>query len=415
MMDATRFNRRLDWIFAAALANFAAAVAVLFPHHAPDTARFLAEAKNLAAAGIFSLDGVTATARDFPLLPAILALFIKLGLTDPEPAARILNGLCTGVTALGVARGISLLLERDRPGAPEPGPLWPRLGMLAAGLHPALLGSATFVLTEPLYTALFLWANLFLLRAWREPEHARAGLRWLIGGLLLGLACLTRAVPLLYLPCWLGVAWLLRRPDPRAVKRAAAALGVMLLLVLPWTLRNLHATGRFVPVAFGTGTYLYVGASQEWQAAWPDFDPAERLAGETGVSILEADARLGRQAVAAIAADPGGWMKLNLLKLKRFFLEVPGSKKQIASALAVRLLLAANLAGLLLAAAGVWVCRRSPAAWLLLLPVAYTALLHTALYSMGRFRVPVEPYILLFAVAAGQAAVAAWPRRRSTE
>ena len=119
-MEAIRFNRRLDWIFAAALANFAAAVAVLFPHHAPDTARFLAESKNLAASGLFSLDGVTATARDFPLLPAILAFFLKLGLAEPETAARILNGLCVGVTALGVARGLSLLLESRTPGGPAP-------------------------------------------------------------------------------------------------------------------------------------------------------------------------------------------------------------------------------------------------------------------------------------------------------
>lgn len=338
------------WPHALAVAVVAATAALLFPHHAPDTERFLAEAKNLAAQNLFSLDGATPTVRDFPAIPFLLSLLLRLDVADPQSWMRVLNGVCLGVTAWLSGVWLHFLLPKKTWWRR----LWPVAGVWAAGLCPELLGSTLFVLTEPLYTAVFLGANLMLWRGLEEPRRRTALLLWLGGGLLLGLACLARAVPLLFLAGAALPAALLLSNGWRVLGRGLAALLVMAAVIAPWTLRNWQTTGRFIPVAFGTGTYLYVGAAAEWNAEWPDFDPASVLQEKTGAPLHECDSMLGREAMNRIRNDPAGWISLLPQKWEQFWLAVPGSKRQIGSSTLVGLLMAVNGVVLVLAALGAW-------------------------------------------------------------
>lgn len=419
-MDSSEVQRRLSRLsrFPSSALLFHASLVIaiggllgtLFPHHAPDTERFLSEARNLAECGIFSLDGKTPTVRDFPAIPFLLALLLRVGVANPEAWMRWLNAASLGLTALGAALWIRMFLPQDQEDREREG-FWSYLALWGVGLSPGLLGSTLFVLTELLYTALFLWGHLFLFRGWLGDSPQKRG--WILGGMLLGVACLTRPVSLLY-PPFFALACILAFPFAwkKILLRALGSWLILGLIVFPWTMRNYSVTGRWIPVAYGTGVYLYVGASEEWRAEWPDFDPGERLCEEKGISMVEADEMLGRQAIQKIIQDPLAWIRLFPIKLKRFWWDIPGAKRQIRSPLLRETLKGIHALLVIVAMAGVWSLRREPLAIGLFAPLAYTCLLHLMLYTMPRFRVPVEPYLLLLAILAIQAGVSRLQQRR---
>jgi hypothetical protein len=76
-------------------------------------------------------------------------------------------------------------------------------------------------------------------------------------GLLLGLAALTREVPLYFLP--LLAAWLVGRRDRQSLLRAVVVVVATAAVVAPWTLRNWVRFGAFVPVSTMGGRALWEG------------------------------------------------------------------------------------------------------------------------------------------------------------
>ena len=399
---ANSFLTRLPF-HAGLVAVVGTVVALRFPHVAPDTSRYLAEAQSLAANCMFSLDGVTPTTRDVPGFPFLLAIFIKLGL-DPIFWGRLLNGLWIGLIAAGCGRLTRILTDGTR---------WRELSTIlavyAGGLFPTILGSSVFVLTELPYAALWLWSHVFLLTAACSSGRNTVR-RWMMSGILLALACYLRPIPLFYPALLLpAVMFALAVRGSHSVplwerllrnwRRAAIFAGVMAVVILPWTIRNLVVTEQFLPLNDGTGMHLYIGASQEWRGEYPDFEPVTPLMAK-GMTLGEANHELGRQAMKNIKQDPAAWLALFPLKLKRLWLEVPGAKRQIESPRLKTGLAGVAMCSLLLAAAGVWRFRRAPAAWLLLLPALYITGVHGVLFAMARFRIPVEPYLICLATAA---------------
>lgn len=396
-------TRRL-WPHVLAVGLIGTVTALTFAREAPDTSRYMAEARNLLAYGMFSLDGQTPTVRDVPGFPLLLAFLERLPLLGAQVWMRFLNGVCLALIAAGCARAVHLC----RGGIQAYG--WLEvLAVYAGGLYPPLLGSCLFVLTELPFTALWLWSNLLILAALVVPAANRLR-AWMLAGALLAAACYFRPIPLLFPLLALPVAVLLARRQAaggespqkgwsRHLLRAGACLGVFVAAILPWSLRNARVTDTFCPFASGTGMHLYIGASQEWKAEYPDFEPVVDLMGP-GVSLTAADAELGRRAREQIRADPGAWLRLAPLKGYRLWLGVPGSKRQISSGLLTAILFALGLLNLILAMVGVWRTRGSAWGCWLLLPPLYVWGLHTVLFAMPRFRIPVEPYLLAFSVVA---------------
>ena len=393
-------------LHACAVALVAAVCALAMRRDAPDTTRYMAEARSLRDTGTFSLENEVPTLRDAPGFPFVLSVFMRIGFEKPETPARLLNAVCAGLIGFCCGLVVSWLLG-DRWG----GGIFPLLAVYYCGLFPTILGSCVFVLTEVVYAMLFLVGNVLVLRAWSTPSG-----KWLclpLAGLALGLATLFRSVPyaypLLAFPLLLFLSWKSGESVGALARRAGGpvllGLAVFCAATLPWTLRNMTHSGAFVPVCFGTGTYLYIGASEEWNAQWPEFDPAERLMAERPeMTRIEADQELGRLAREKILGAPVSWLALALVKLKLFWFEVPGSKKQIGSPLMAYALMLVNMVNLSLAVVGgvaLWRLARRRELLLILLPVVYTCALHVVLYAMGRFRVPVDPYLCVLAVVGG--------------
>jgi hypothetical protein len=172
----------------------------------------------------FLLDRPTA---DFPpLLPLLLTPFSIVGLDSVRAHQLVLVPLGT-VTIVVVG-----LLGRRFAGA--------RVGLVAAGIaavYPPLWQLDGSLMAETPFVLLVSSALLATLRAVERPTPARAAV---VGGLL-GLAVLTRSdgaalVPLLAVP----LAWGARRVGGRRAVEVLVAVGAACVVVmLPWTVRNL--------------------------------------------------------------------------------------------------------------------------------------------------------------------------------
>ncbi|HZE06282.1 MAG TPA: hypothetical protein VE127_13715, partial [Solirubrobacteraceae bacterium] len=261
-----------------------------------DAAAYAKIAANLERGEGFTV-GPTATqpASNYsPGLPLFVAGVYELSGGVHERAARLVLALA-GTLSILFAYLIARRLRRSMHG-PHAGASVPSdtvSGLVAAGavaIYPALLEYQGMLMGEPLAATLLSGAVLAML--WAADTPGRSA-RWLLPGALLGLLTLVRpeylavtalvAVAVVFLPAIRRKARPQRGDDagsraavaaPPTMSREIRPLGVgwrgwvlpaALLLVgagivvLPWTVRNAVALGRFVPVSTGGGQVLFAG------------------------------------------------------------------------------------------------------------------------------------------------------------
>jgi len=132
----------------------------------------------------------------------------------------------------------------------------PRVGLAAAAataVYPTLVWYSAHFWSEPLFLVLLWWG---LERALAADDEGRRGAA-VASGALLGLATLTREVPLYFVPL-LGL-WMLGRRDRASLARALALVAATTVVVAPWTFRNWVCFGALVPVSTMGGRALWEG------------------------------------------------------------------------------------------------------------------------------------------------------------
>ena len=121
-------------------------------------------------------------------------------------------------------------------------------------ISPAFLEYGGMLMSEPLASTLL--SGSILAMFWAADRESWVG--WLLPGALLGATSMVR-------PEYLGVALLLalivfaRTAGRRSLGQAAILLAGVVLVVAPWTLRNMVALDRFVPISTGGGQVLFAG------------------------------------------------------------------------------------------------------------------------------------------------------------
>jgi hypothetical protein len=174
-----------------------------------------------------------------PLYPLVLSLGSLLGGTGygPHRAFGVVLG-AAGIVLVG-------LLGRRVGG--------PKVGLVAAGLtaaYPVFVAADGALLAETLFTPVL---AATLLVAYRVRDEASA--RWAAAlGALVALCALTRSEALMLLPFLaLPVVW---RPRPGRAVRLGAMVLAFVVVMAPWTIRNVHAFHRVVPVSTQDGALL---------------------------------------------------------------------------------------------------------------------------------------------------------------
>lgn len=309
----------------------------------------------------------------------------------------------------------------------------------------ALVAAALAIFYKPFlyYDALVLKATLsiFLITLalfWLVRAQARGRKReWLLGGLALGMACLTRGNYLLLIPVVLLWLWIADRGERTRLPAAAGAFALgLVLVVFPVSLRNYVVGGDLVLITSQAGQNFFIGnhrgnASGIYKA--PPFVTANPRHEEScfqrearrrsGSAMLPSE--LSRywfgQALQEIRLDPGHFASHTVQKARLFFneYEVPDNQDYQFFEKHVSTLLALPLPdyGLLLplALCGAFFARRNRRAWLLMLFFASYGSSVILFYNMSRYRVPVAPVVIIFAaVCLSELAGAARQRRLKT-
>lgn len=189
-----------------------------------------------------------------PIYPLIIATAYRLyGIRTPAAVTLLMlvNAACFGAAAAAI-----YALGRNRFHAHAPG----LLAALLFAAHPLFLFYAADFWDGMLSLAMFLWVTVGALRIGAAAARDRRITRTQAVGLgtAMGLLLLTNSSYAVTYPIILALAF------PRGIVgrrwgSAALTLAVCLIVITPWTIRNVHAFGRLFFVRTGFGLQLWLG------------------------------------------------------------------------------------------------------------------------------------------------------------
>ena len=281
----------------------------------------------------------------------------------------------------------------------------PRAGLFAAGaaaFYPEIVWFSVHFWSETLFLVLLWWGFERVLAA-----HASA--RWgaaAAGGILWGLATLTRETALYFAPlAGLFLAWPRHVEGRRGARRpalGAAFLAAVTLTVAPWTWRNWVVFHAFVPVStFGAhslwqgNTRLPLDEFYRQTDSVPDPIPQYRLARERALAAIRERQPLWLLEKLRVEL-PELWAPAShvfVLIDRDAYGPVGAGARRIVRAVTV----APYLAIVALALPGLAALRLTPARGLLLGFLVYYNLIHVVTYGQDRFRLPVMPILFMLA------------------
>lgn len=278
----------------------------------------------------------------------------------------------------------------------------PQAGLIAAlflAVNPEMIVLAGSLYTETLYIFVSCAALAALIFAIRYPRGSRI---WMLAGVLMGLAVLTRHILLLF-PVLLSIfAWAF--PSLRNLRKPLALFNLICyLLLLPWVVRNYVLFEQIVPVASGGGGGLYHGSNQSFEGHYQYELSRKVIAKETAglENPLDKDRTLLRKSLHSIGEAPFQFSMLAIKKFIRFFTQVyedipRGGQRDTNPAVLIVLMLSYYpiLMGCIL---GVIRERRQ---WRILFPLHLVILYSGCIYAMmlvtPRYRIPLYPFMILF-------------------
>jgi 4-amino-4-deoxy-L-arabinose transferase-like glycosyltransferase len=240
-------TRQLLWIalFAIALRLAYQALMLQFGgsfHNGSDSEKYLIVAREFLAGGFGNHSGEQL--ERMPLYPAFVAAIFHLFGMENLRAVATIQAFVDALSVIGI--GVAARAMSDRFAAPS---------ALAAAIIPNFLVHASYVLTETLFIVFFVWGLAALLWSLR-----RNTLTLLIaGGLLFGLALMTRPVMIHYLaalvPALATALWLHGKALPRATALAFIPAVLILAFAAPRAIDHYRHYGHLSLTA-QEGTHL---------------------------------------------------------------------------------------------------------------------------------------------------------------
>ena len=303
----------------------------------------------------------------------------------------------------------------------------PRVGVVAAALSAVYIYFVYYaggLLTETFYFLGILWTLDCAMRI-TAPDRKRKWRLWLELGLAIGVTTLLRQLFLLFAPfLFLWIWWNLPRqttaakPNPvigwmrwPALQGLLMTGVVIVMLIVPWTIRNYRAFGIFVPLNTNAGFAFYWGNHPihgthfipllpAGGPSYHDLIPPDLLPLNEG----KLDQALMREGLRIVVDDPIRYLLLSWSRIPEYFKFWPSPDSGLVSNLSrvasFGLLLPFMLYGLWCAIPllrrPAHATQRAQIVLFLLFMVVYT-LLHLLTWTLIRYRLPVDAILLIFA------------------
>lgn len=195
-----------------------------------------------------------------------------------------------------------------------------KVGVIAAWVvtvYPMFVIYPLSLATENLFFVLVLSSVLMLLKA--KESQAETGssfwgkARWFVlSGLLLGLTCLTRSIAQIFLVCAAAWVWIFLKER----RMALITLGVALLVIAPWVVRNTLLYDKFTGIESALGYDLYLGYHPEGTGT---FQYPQSLDLMTMMNDSERDEVGIAKTLEFIKANPGRMVYLFVRRAGYFF------------------------------------------------------------------------------------------------
>ncbi|MDZ7411942.1 MAG: glycosyltransferase family 39 protein [candidate division KSB1 bacterium] len=249
---------------------------------------------------------------------------------------------------------------------------------------PVLIHFTGQLMAETLFTALLM--ALLLVQA-RGAESR--GPSMLVTGLLTAVGALLRPnvllLPLALAAWWkVGCGW----PMRKVVSSTGLCFAVVVLCILPWSLRNLKVHGTIVPISTNGGVNLWIGNNTNATGDW--LKPADYWL-PSGQTEAEVDRQYLHAALEHIVAHPGRTAFLAVRKFVIFWSPYPHPLDRVFFW---------GMAGFgLLGVAGTVRRRQS---WFLLATLAYFTVVSCVFFANQRFHVPLLPVLGVYAGAGAE-------------
>lgn len=213
---------------------------------------------------------------------------------------------------------------------------------------------------------------------------------------------MTKATLTILPPLLLGVtAWSPGAPWKRVLTVLTAAACVYCAFRSPWWIRNAARFGTFVPFSTGSALNLYVGnnphnarAGIDWSS---DVEPEIFARIQAMPDELARQRAFNERAMSYIKAEPGAFLRATLKKFLRFW-NIVSNAAEFSSRF-YALVSALSFGPVLLLA--IMCALRRWRLWRLLAPicliVGYFTLLHVVTIASLRYRLPLEPLLIVMA------------------
>ncbi len=360
-----------------------AVLGLLHPMILPDSVDYLALAHRILDGMSYRVTGMYA--KRMPGYPVMLAGIGLMGGLKIHVVLLIqaVMGAAVALITFAIARPFGMIAAL--------------LAALLTALDPLCIGFSAAILTEIPFMLLFIAALWLLMQLQNNP--ASLG-RWIGFAVLFALGVYVRAEVSLCIFPLLGWVILQHRKSPqigRAAAGATCALGLIMLIMLPWWVRNnrlFHQDFFRFTTLQGISLYesVYSGAT-----GGPRQSDIIRPASIQKLNESERDLAWTHRAFADILHHPMRILRLAFVKIVRTWspwLHAKGYSHRWINAL----LCLWYIPIFMLAAAGAWAVRRRPGpAGLILIPILYFTAMHAIFLGSVRYRVPVMPLVFVLA------------------
>lgn len=328
-------------------------------------------------------------AARMPIYPLFLALFAWIGQAGVL-LARLVQAILGAATA-GLAYRLGAAAGGRRAGI---------AASLLICFDPFGVFFSNLLLTEVLFT---LVAVGLVACAWRWLARS-GGCRWSLTGLaLLGpAAIMTRASAAAWIPLLWALLAALVPKRRRNVPRLLLCPIALIVLLLPWGLRNKATLGSYAWLSANGGVTLYDAQGPQADGSSDQSFLAE-LPELRGLDEVTLDRTLQQMAIDEMSRDPWNVLRLAGVKFLRTWSLTPHVEEHRTGAAAwacAIYTLAVLIAGLIGGAGSLF--RRSMQRFrqyhaLLWLPIICFTLLHCVYIGSVRYRVPLMPFLALAA------------------
>jgi hypothetical protein len=340
------------------------------------------------------------------LLSGIYALFGSSPLV-----ARLLQAVLCGVLQPLLAYSIARRLFGSRVGVAT---------AAVVACYAYFIYYAGALVTESLYIVAVLWAVRVAIEM-TDAREAPPLASWRVLGLAAGMAILLRQAMLLLAPvllAWTGWRLWTRMPGlvgaargrgrTRVLWGVCQAVGVVVLCVAPWTVRNYFAFGQFVPLNTNAGFALFWGNHPVHGTNFVPILPGSVYgtlipSDLDGLNEAALDKALLQRALRFVRDEPGrfAWISLDRAKeyVKFWPSEDSGRLSNLARVLSFGVcfpFLVSGLGLVVLKSGGSSTPQLHSGVWFLIGIAAAYSLIHILSWTLTRYRLPVDALMMPF-------------------